>query len=420
MNKRFVTLVVLTLLLGSNLSAAAQIPPDNRPGDQLTPIVFFPGWGCTRLKVTVHNQRVAPECPRSGTFEYGGLVDPGPDFNQICRDKLLTLVYHAGTNPQFSEQRGVKVTIANYGEVESAIPLYDSFFAFLQSNGYQRNVNLRVAGYDFRLTPDMDGFVNRTMRLIEETYRANHNTPVHLVAHSNGPVYAQYLLTHTTQRWKNKYIHGFTPVAGNWPGGGWGYILLFTGFDVPTFSYPTGPVAAASSAAMYQSHPSTYLLAADPAYFRDQEVVIRDASTSTNYTPQDYQQLFADAGLSLAQQIAPYYFGPAPFLPPNFPNVDVYAEMGSGLETLVGIEVPDLHVGQPIGNALSFFTRDGDSSNEDITNNAIQVWNAMPCYHFELNDNPGVDHISLMLPSPAVHDRLLMHLQQPRSQCPRP
>ncbi len=171
---------------------------------------------------------------------------------------------------------------------------------------------------------------------------------------------------------------------------------------------------------MYQSHPSTYLLAADPAYFRDQEVVIRDASTSTNYTPQDYQQLFADAGLSLAQEIAPYYFGPAQFLPPNFPYVDVYAEMGSRLETLVGIEVPDLQVGQPFGNALSFFTRDGDSSNEDITNDAIRVWDAMSCYHFEINDNPGVDHVSLILASPAVQNRLLVHLQQPRSQCPRP
>jgi lysophospholipase-3 len=100
--------------------------------------------------------------------------------------------------------------------------------------------------------------------------------------------------------------------------------------------------------------------------------------------------------------------------------VDVYAEMGSGLETLVGLELPNLLVGQPFGNALSFLVRDGDSSNEDLTNLAIQVWDAMPCYHFELNDNPGVDHVSLMIGNQAVWDRLLIHLQQPRSQCPPP
>lgn len=419
MKKRILALVVLTLLVGSNLPAAAHILVDDRPTDQLTPVVFFPGWSGTRLKVTVHNQTVAPECPRSGTFEYGFLADPGLDFNQVCRDKLLTLRVHPGSKPRFSEQPGVRVTIADYGTTEST-PLFEPFFAFLESQGYRRNVNLRVAGYDTRLTPDMDGFVHHTMRLIEETYRDNHNTPVHLVAHSNGPVYAQYLLTHTTQHWKNKYIHGFTPVAGNWPGGGWGYTLLFTGFNVATFSYPTDVINAASSAAMYQSHPSTYILTGDPAYFGDQEVVITDASTGTDYTPQDYEQLFADAGLSLAQKIAPSYFGIAEFMPPNFPNVDVYAEMGSGLETQVGLELPNLQVGQPFGNALSFLVRDGDSSNEDLTNLAIQVWDAMPCYHFELNDNPGVDHVSLMIGNQAVWDRLLMHLQQPRSQCPLP
>ena len=96
--------------------------------------------------------------------------------------------------------------------------MYESLYRFLEQAGYQRNVNLRVAGYDFRLTPNMGGFMKRTRALIRKTYRDNHNTPVHLVGHSNGPLYAQYLLTHTARRWRNKYIHGFTPIAGNWPG----------------------------------------------------------------------------------------------------------------------------------------------------------------------------------------------------------
>ena len=32
---------------------------------------------------------------------------------------------------------------------------YNSLFTFLEQAGYQRNVNILVAGYDFRLTPDM-------------------------------------------------------------------------------------------------------------------------------------------------------------------------------------------------------------------------------------------------------------------------
>jgi lysophospholipase-3 len=55
-----------------------------------------------------------------------------------------------------------------------------------------------VAGHDSRLTPDIDGFLERTIALIEETYYQNGNT-VHLWGHSNGPFYAQFLLIHTTQ-----------------------------------------------------------------------------------------------------------------------------------------------------------------------------------------------------------------------------
>jgi hypothetical protein len=65
---------------------------------------------------------------------------------------------------------------------------------------------------------------------------------------------------------------------------------------------------------------------------------VRIGSAGKEYTPRDYQQLFADTGLTLAQKIASYYFGVVKFRPPFFP--DVYAEKGSGLATPVGIQLP--------------------------------------------------------------------------------
>jgi lysophospholipase-3 len=45
--------------------------------------------------------------------------------------------------------------------------------------------------------------------------------------------------------------------------------------------------------------------------------------------------------------IADHYIGFVEFADPaSFPNVDVYAEKGSGLETLVGLGLDDLSVGQ--------------------------------------------------------------------------
>ncbi|MBK5334053.1 MAG: hypothetical protein JJD93_18900, partial [Ilumatobacteraceae bacterium] len=217
-----VTLVAATVIAPTPHAVSAH---HNSP-DGLTPIVLFPAWHFTRLEVTVHNQHVDPNCPSTGTFEDLAFFDPGPTFSQVCRDELLTLRYDADSHKpmprRFSEQRGVKVTIADYGLTSSA-PAYEPMYQALEAAGYTRDSNIRVAGYDARLTPDMGGFLQRSKHLIEETYRQNGQRPVHLVGHSNGPIYVQYLLTHTSQEWKDKYIHGFTPLAGNFPGQGLGY-----------------------------------------------------------------------------------------------------------------------------------------------------------------------------------------------------
>jgi lysophospholipase-3 len=151
--------------------------------------------------VTVENQVVAPECPRSGTFEdWFQNSAPSTSFSQVCRDKLMTLRYDPDPRRpmarRFSFPRGVTVRIPDYGKTESA-PLYEPLYTALEAAGYVRDTSIRVAGYNPRLTPDMDGFLARTKRLIRATYRANGRRPVHLVGHSNGPIYAQYLLTHT-------------------------------------------------------------------------------------------------------------------------------------------------------------------------------------------------------------------------------
>ncbi len=390
-------------------------------GAELTPVVLFPAFHFARLEVIVRNQTVAPDCPRSGTFEDWFQNDhPSATFSQVCRDKLLTLRYDPNPSKpmplRFSNQRGVTVQLLDYGTTQSA-PFYEPLYEALESAGYVLNQNIRVAGYDARLTPDMGGFLERTKKLIEGTYRDNGDRRVHLVGHSNGPLYAQYLLTHTTRAWREKYIHGFTPIAGNFPGQGALYPIFFTGLNIEDFSFPITKQNAESSARMYLSAPTSYMSAADPRIFGDREVVVEDASTSRSYTPQDYARLFEDAGQPWAKEIADYYIGFVKFADPtHFPDVDVYAEKGSGIETVVGARLHDLSVGQVVDASMPFFTRDGDINQEDITNDAVLAWQAMPCFHFSLTDNPGIDHFSL--PSdPHVLSRLLADLARPRSDC---
>ena len=95
----------------------------------------------------------------------------------------------------------------------------------------------------------------------------------------------------------------------------------------------------------------------------------------------------------------------------------MYAEKGSGIETLVGLGLTDLTVGQLVTGTTDFFTRDGDVNQEDITNDAVAVWAGMACHHFSLTDNPGVNHFELPA-DPAVLARLIADAATPRSACP--
>jgi lecithin-cholesterol acyltransferase len=417
-SRRRLTVAVMAVgLLLTSVPMTAAAPPQS---SGVTPIVLFPAWHFTLLQVDVRNQRTDPDCPASGSFVDHVFIDPGSDFSQLCRDELLTLRYDDNLRKpirlRFTEQPGVTVSIPNYGSTESA-PFYEDMYQALEGAGYTRDLTIRVAGYDARLTPDMDGFLGRSKRLIEETYRQNGGTPVHLVGHSNGPIYVQYLLTHTTPAWKAKYVHGFTPLAGNFPGQGLGYALLFVGLNVPDLTFPATPENAVANARMFLSHPSTYITASDPEIFGDQEIVIRDQSTGTDYTPEDWPRLFEDAGISWAIPIGERYIGGVPFADADhFPNVDVYAEKGSGLETLVGLGLADLTVGQLVLPTTELLTRDGDINQEDITNDAVGVWAGMDCWHFSLTDNPGVNHFEL--PADAdVLARLIANANAPRSDC---
>ena len=255
--RRFtVGVVIVGLLLTTALPATVAARPHSSSG--LTPIVLFPAWHFTRLVVTVHNQRVDPKCPGSGTFEDLVSFDPGPLFSQVCRDELLTLRYDADHDTpmplRFSEQPGVTVKIADYGKTASA-PAYEPMYTALEAAGYRRDRDIRVAGYDARLTPDMAGFLERSKQLIEATYRENGRRPVHLVGHSNGPIYVQYLLTHTSKEWKEQYVHGFTPLAGNFPGQGLGYALMFVGLNISDLTFPATPENGVSSARMSSGPP---------------------------------------------------------------------------------------------------------------------------------------------------------------------
>src|SRR3954466_14891377 len=82
-------LVAAVLLVAASASAS----PEHSPAKARTPVVMFPAYFFTTLRITVHHQRVAPECPRSGSFRVFFLNDEPTAFSRVCQMKLLTLRY---------------------------------------------------------------------------------------------------------------------------------------------------------------------------------------------------------------------------------------------------------------------------------------------------------------------------------------
>ena len=166
---------------------------------------------------------------------------------------------------------------------------------------------------------------------------------MHLVGHSNGPIYAQYLLTHTSRAWRHRYIHGFTPLAGNFPGQGVLYPVLFTGLNIQDFSFPADDRERRQQRAHVPEPARDLHERGRPAHLRAPRGRRARRVHGRSYTPRDYRRLLTDAGLRWAKPIADHYIGFVKFADrAHFPHVDVYAEKGSGIPTIVGAPLPNL------------------------------------------------------------------------------
>ena len=77
---RIAVAVATVLVVLPSVGSGAPRPRDGTR----TPVVLFPAFHLTKLLVTVRNQSVAPECPRSGTFEDWFLNDhPSTTFSGV-------------------------------------------------------------------------------------------------------------------------------------------------------------------------------------------------------------------------------------------------------------------------------------------------------------------------------------------------
>ena len=136
------------------------------------------------------------------------------------------------------------------------------------------------------------GYYAELKQLIQTMYVQNNNTRVTFVVHSmGGPVSLYFLTRIVSQEWKDTYIHSYIPLAGAWSGGNGVVTNLLTG--PLTNSSIDRVIGVQKSRNIYRTYPSFYFLLPRASVLNNTVLI---TTTSRNYTANDYQQLFTDAG----------------------------------------------------------------------------------------------------------------------------
>jgi hypothetical protein len=153
------------------------------------------------------------------------------EFEQQKRCKSAWLEHMALDEDMCNERPGVRLrALPGLSGVDyltdSALTKLSSYvfgpcIRALLAMGYQEEVELDAAPYDWRLPPSMteerDGYLTATMRRIERMYKENNQCPVVLLCHSMGCKMGHYLLNfarkHRGQIWIDQHIHTYMPVG---------------------------------------------------------------------------------------------------------------------------------------------------------------------------------------------------------------
>merc|ERR1712137_173623 len=202
---------------------------------------------------------------------------------------------------------GVETRVPDFGgtssfeELDPDVPFHGTaaFRAMVQrlvSNGFERNVTLRGAPYDFRYAPSSSvgaQYIQDLKELIEQTVNAT-GKRARLISHSMGCLQTLYLLNHQSQAWKDKFVEKWIPLAGPF-GGSAKEMRLFASGDNEGL-----PVDSLNVREEQRSYETNFWLAPVPKLFGDQVLV----TTSTrNYTAQDYDAFFSDIGFLAGQKL---------------------------------------------------------------------------------------------------------------------
>ena len=225
-------------------------------------------------------------------------------------------------------------------------------------------------------------YFRKLRQLIETMYTENDKTKVTITAFSFGAQVSLYFLNRiVSQEWKDTYIHSYITLGGSWYGGVGIVFTLLSGPFSPEFLETQIGIPRVVS--LYRNYPSFYSILPRASIWND-TIFVR--TSNRNYTANDYEQLFADAGFPNGYT---QFLDSERGIDLSAPNVSTYCFYGSGIPTPLtflysnGLNMPPRVIAAGDG--------DGRINREDLE--ICRRWAGMNGgYTFNSTVFPGVDH----------------------------
>ena len=169
------------------------------------------------------------------------------------------------------------------------------------------------------------GYFAALKQLTEQMYEENANTKITLiVASQGGPVSLYFLTNIVTQEWKDTYIETYIPMAAAFAAGSHLIHILLSG---PIILTGTPVDTNIDHRILDRTLPALYWLLPHASVWEDTVFVV---TPTRNYTANDYEQLFVDAGYPQGYE---QYLISEDDLKVPAPNVPTHCIYGLGFPT---------------------------------------------------------------------------------------
>lgn len=309
-----------------------------------------------------------------------------------CWVDNMKLVYNNASRTTFN-QPGVLTRVPDFGN-SSSVEWIDpskasagNYFASISSAilkfGYERNVSLRGAPYDFRKAPNemKEYFVNLKI-LVEDTFTKTSQRTI-FVTHSMGSPMTLYFLNQQTQAWKDKYIKSWISLGGCWAG-------TVKALKVYAQGDNLGVRVLSETALREQQRtsPSLSWLMPSDKLWRPDEVIVQ--TSTRNYTIRDYQDFFLDINFPTAYD---YWQDTRPLVHDLVaPGVELHCLFGTGVDTAERLVYDKT---TPLGKA-TIIMGDGDGTVNVRSLSACAKWADEQKQPVVVQPFPKRDHMGVL------------------------